>query len=400
MPTFAYVARDDAGRTQRGRREGPTERDVALALRGEGLLPLRIAAGQALPWYRRPMHLFGPRRIDVEMQLRQLAFMLRTGLSLLAALQVCTEQGNPATARIWSDVGDRVRGGASLHEAMTKHRCFTRLTCSLVDVGERTGNLDHVLTRAADAMQRRRQTRTQVLTALAYPTLVVVLAVATVAFMMVSVVPKLAKFLTSLGRRLPASTQFLVDLSEAVQVHVVRGALFLAGLVAVVAIAWATHRGRLAIEAVLLRIPVVGRILSLAAVSTFAHNTALLLSSGVRLIASLAVVQPLFFLHQVRDRLARARERVVQGESLAGSLQDERLFSPLVRSMVAVGETSGSLDEVLQGLAKHHDDTLTELVRRLGSLVEPVILVVIGSVVGFIYFAFFMAIYSITGVGA
>lgn len=400
MPTYAYIARDDAGRTQRGRREGPSERDVAMALRGEGLLPLRIESGSRLPWYRRPIHLFGPRPVDVEMQLRQLAFMLRTGLSLLAALKVCTEQGNAATARIWNAVADRIRGGSTLHEAMTQHRCFTRLTCSLVDVGERTGNLDLVLTRSADAMLRRRQTRTQVLTALAYPTLVVVLAIATVAFMMVSVVPKLAKFLASLGRRLPASTQFLVDVSDAVQVHVVRGALFLAGLVAVVAIAWATRRGRLAIEAVLMRIPVVGRILSLAAVSTFAHNGALLLSSGVRLIASLSVVQPLFFLRQVRDRLARTRERVVQGASLADSLQDERLFSPLVRSMVAVGETSGALDEVLQGLAQHHDDTLQELVRRLGTLVEPVILVVIGSVVGFIYFAFFMAIYSITGVGA
>lgn len=399
MPAFAYIARDEQGRTQRGERDGTDVREVTSALRAEGLLPLRVAAATALPWWRRPLHPFGPRPIDLEMQLRQLAFMLRTGLTLLAALKVLAEQGSAATARVWLDVAARVRAGAPLHEAMVAQKCFTRLTTSLVDVGERSGNLDHVLTRAADALARRRRTRTQVLTALAYPTLVVVLAIGTVAYMMASVVPKLAKFLAALGRTLPPSTQLLVDVANAVQVHLVRGCVFLGLLVLAIAIAWATRRGRLVLEAMLLRVPVVGRILRLAAVSTFAHNLALLLASGVRLTNSLAVVQPLFFLRTVRERLARCRDAVVQGNPLADSLLAERAFSPLVHSMVRVGETSGALDEVLEGVAVHHDEVLQELVRRLGTLIEPVILVVIGSIVGFIYFAFFMAIYSITGVG-
>ena len=399
MPAFAYTARDEQGRTQHGQRDGTDVREVATALRADGLLPLRVVQAAALPWWRRPVHLFGPRPIDLEMQLRQLSFMLRTGLTLLAALQVLAEQGSAATTRVWLDVAARIRAGASLHEAMLAPRCFPRLTTSLVDVGERSGNLDHVLARAADAMARRRRTRTQVLTALAYPALVVVLAVATVAYMMVSVVPKLAKFLAALGRTLPPSTQLLVDIANAVQVHLVRGSLLLAALVGALAIAWATRRGRLVLEAGLLRVPVVGRILRLSAVSTFAHNVSLLLASGVQLTTTLAVVQPLFFLRMVRERLGRCRESVVQGTALAESLSAEGTFPPLVHSMVRVGETSGSLDEVLDGVAHHHDEVLQELVRRLGTLIEPVILVVIGSIVGFIYFAFFMAIYSITGVG-
>lgn len=399
MPNFAYIARDERGRTQRGQRDGTDLREVAAALRADGLLPLRVTTATSLPWWRRPLHVFGPRPIDLEMQLRQLSFMLRTGLTLLAALQVLAEQGSAATTRVWLDVAARIRAGESLHEALLAQKCFPRLTTSLVDVGERSGNLDHVLARAADAMSRRRRTRTQVLTALAYPALVVVLAVATVAYMMVSVVPKLAKFLAALGRTLPPSTQLLVDIANAVQAHLVRGSLFLAMLVGALAIAWATRRGRLVLEAGLLRVPVVGRILRLSAVSTFAHNVALLLASGVQLTTTLAVVQPLFFLRTVRERLGRCRESVVQGAALADSLIAERTFPPLVHSMVRVGETSGSLDEVLDGVAQHHDEVLQELVRRLGTLIEPVILVVIGSVVGFIYFAFFMAIYSITGVG-
>jgi type IV pilus assembly protein PilC len=399
MPTFAYIARDEHGRTQRGSREGADVREVTSALRGEGLLPLRVEAHGAVPWWRQPIHIFGPRPVAVELQLRQLAFMLRTGLPLLSALKVCAEQAERPLARIWLDVAARIRAGSTMTEAMRPQRCFSRLVISLVDVGERSGNLDHVLGRAAEAMSRRRRTRTQVLTALAYPSLVVVLSIATVAFMMVSVVPKLAAFLGALGRRLPPATQLLVDLADAVRVHGVRGAVFLLLLLVTLAVAWAVPQSRLWLERALLRVPVVGSILRLATVSTFAHNAALLLSSGVRLTATLAVLQPLFFLHLVRRRLARARERVVHGEPLAESLVAERVFPPLVHSMVAVGETSGALDEVLDGVAQHHDELLQELVRQLGALIEPVILVVVGSLVGFIYFAFFMAIYSITGAG-
>jgi len=400
MPTFAWIARDENGRTQKGRRDGASDHDVASALRGEGLLPFAVRSVDDLPWWRRPIHLFGPRSIDVEMHLRQLAFMLRTGLTLLEALRVCGDRSaGAAMGRVWRAVAAEVRAGSTLQEAMSRQRCFSRLTCSLVDVGERSGNLDLVLARAADAMSRRRQTKTQMVTALAYPAIVVVLAVATVAFLMASVVPKLAKFLGGLGRQLPASTQFLVDVSNAVQRHLLVGSLVLLGVVALLAVAWVTVRGRLVIEAMLLRVPIVGRILGLASVSAFAHNTSLLLASGVRLIAALGVVQPLLALQLVRRRVGRARDRVVQGSSLAESLTAERAFSPLVQSMVAVGETSGSLDEVLDGVANHHDEVLRELVRRLGTLIEPVLLIVIGSVVGFVYFAFFMAIYSITGVG-
>ena len=400
MPTFAWIARDEQGRTKKGRREGASDRDVALALRGEGLLPLTVQSLEEVPWYRRPIRVFGPRTIDIEMQLRQLAFMLRTGLSLLAALRVCGEQGTGGgSAHVWRGVADDIRGGSTLHEALLRQRCFSRLTCSLVDVGERSGSLDLVLARSADAMARRRQTSTQVVTALAYPSLVVVLAIATVAFMMISVVPKLAKFLAGLGRQLPPSTQLLVDIANGVTKHLLVGSIVLLVGTAALAIAWALPRGRLALEAVVLRLPIVGRILKLASVSAFAHNTALLLASGVRLTSALAVVQPLLGSHVARRRLGRARDRVVQGSSLAESLTAERAFSPLVQNMVAVGETSGALDEVLDGVAHHHDEVLREFVRRLGTLVEPVLLVVIGSVVGFIYFAFFMAIYSITGVG-
>lgn len=400
MPAFLFEARDELGRSHKGARDGTDERDVVAQLRREGLMPLKVMTKESLPWYQRPIFLFGPSGVQIEMQLRQLGFMLRTGLSLLAALRVCSEQeAGGASARIWRAVADDIRGGATLHQAMSRHRCFSRLTTSLVDVGERSGNLDLVLTRAADALQRHRQSRAQVVTALAYPALILAMSIATVAYMMVGVVPKLAAFLSGLGRRLPASTQLLVDIANGVQRWLLTGSLVLLGVLAALAIAWTTRRGRLVLEAVLLRIPVVGRILRLSAVSTFAHNIGLLLASGVRLTAALLVVQPLLFSRLIGGRVGRARERVVQGNTLAESLTQERAFSPLVQSMVAVGETSGALDEVLGGVAVHHDDVLRQLVARLGTLVGPLILIFVGGIVGFIYFAFFMAIYSITGVG-
>ncbi len=400
MPAFAYEARDDQGRRHAGARDAVDERDVLAQLRREGLLPLQVTAKGVLPWWRRSIQLTGPRPVKIEMQLRQLGFMLRSGLSLLAALRVCGDQesGGP-TARIWRTVADDIRGGDTLHQAMSRHRCFSRLVTSLVDVGEGSGNLDLVVVRAADAMQRQRQSRAQVITALAYPALILVLAVATVAYMMVGVLPKLAGFLGGLGRRLPPSTQLLVDIAHGVQHWFVTGTLVVLGAIVLIALAWTTRRGRLLMERVLLRVPLVAGTLRLAAVSTFAHNTALLLQSGVRLTAALLIVQPLLGVRLLGERLGRARERVVQGSALADSLAQERAFSPMVLSMVAVGEASGTLDEVLSGVAEHHDEVRREFVRRLGALVGPLILIVVGSIVGFIYFAFFMAIYSITGVG-
>jgi type IV pilus assembly protein PilC len=402
MPSYAYVARDRNGQRVKGSRVGVSDAAVLSELRGLGLLVLEVHAAHARgagARHARPGRFsFGPSAADVEVEVRQLAFMLKSGVTLLHALHIAGEQApRRRMAAVMNAVADDIRDGSSLADALRQHRCFDRLTCSLVDVGERGGNLDVVLERAADALMRRRQLRTQMTTALIYPALVLLMAIATVAYMMVGIIPKLSQFLAGIGRRLPPSTQLLVDTSAFLRAHFVTGLLVFLGIVVAIWAASKTVAGRRLLDRTILRIPVIGRIMRLAAAATFSFNLALLVRSGVRITSGMQVVESILPLRLLGDRVARARQAVLQGAGLSESLARVRAFEPMVTGMIAIGETSGRLDDVLDNVAVHHDARLRELIRRLGTIIEPIILVVIGAIVGFVYLSFFAAIYSIAG---
>jgi len=396
---FAYVARDTTGRTVRGVRDAMSDGALLKDLRRDGLLALSVSRRDVT--LAREESRFEWSRLSsrtVELAIRQLAFLLKSGVTLLQALEICAEQSeNRRMSRVLRAVAREIRTGSNLTEAMRRRRVFDELTCALIEVGENGGHLDIVLMRAAEVLERRRELRTQTVTALIYPALVLVMALATVAYMMVGVIPKLAQFLGSLGRSLPPSTQFLVDVSHAIRTHFVDGLVVLGIVVVSVVVASRTRRGRLAIDAVLVRTPVVGTILRWGAASGFSYTLGLLLESGVRITRGLQVVEPILPLRRYEERVARARLSVERGSGLSEALRDAQAFDPLVTGMIAVGESSGQLDEVLEHMAEYHDDRLRELVRRLGVIVEPIILVFVGVVVGFVYLSFFSAVYSFAG---
>ena len=404
MPEFAYVARDVDGRTRRGTREAATESSLLERLRADGLFALEVrpeaasASGRAASaggWFSRWL---APRPIDVELGLRQLATMQRSGLPLLSSLHLCASQSERRSmARVWTAVAERIQAGESLSRALAEHRVFPRIVVTLADLGERTGEIDLVLRRSAQALERWRELKRSVLTALAYPSIVIVLAVATVAYMLVALLPKLSKFLAAFGRRLPPLTQFLVDLSAFVQAWFLPGLVAAALLVAAFVLVRSTVRGRIAIDGAALRLPLVGPILHLSSTATFARNLAVLVSSGVRLTESLEVVQTMLANRWIARHVAGVRERVVSGAGFAEPLAESQAFPPMVGSMVAVGEASGSLGDVLGEVADYHEDRLAARIRRLAAVLEPVIVVVLGGIVGFVYLAFFLAIYAIAG---
>jgi type IV pilus assembly protein PilC len=266
---------------------------------------------------------------------------------------------------------------------------------TLVGVGEATGTLDVVMVRAAEALERRRTLRSQLLTALTYPAIVVVLSIGVTAYMMVGLMPKLVKFLAGFGRTLPPLTQFLVDVSNWTQAHLVHLIVALVVFIALVITVWTWTPARLVVDRWLLRVPVIGDLLSAATTSAFARNLGLLVRSGVRITDSLAVVAPVLPNTHVAREVRRVRERVLTGAGLAGPLAATKAFPPILVNMVAVGEASGSLDDVLEQTADFHDERLSALIKRFGTLIEPAIILVLGGLVGFIYLAFFLAIYAI-----
>ncbi len=404
MPTFAFRARDAAGRPQVGTLDAPSATVVAATLRGRGWIVLDVKApepaDEGAGWLGRinPLYWLPPRSVDVEVSLQQIAVMLRSGLTLLTALNTVAEQTTrPSMGRVWLEVARRIQEGSSLAEAMQPHRCFPHLVVQLVRVGEQTGTLEAVIARAADAMERKRNLLFALLTALTYPTVVLFAAFGAAAFMVVNVIPKLGRFLTSLGRKLPRMTQMLVDIALWVETY---GIYVLIGIVVSILAFVAVYLwppGRLFVDRALLRVPVIGRLLRQANTALFARALGVLIHSGITLVEALRTVEDLHRNRYVARQVAQARSVVLAGGRLADPLGERRVFMPMLASMVAVGEASGTLDSVLDEVARFHEMQLQNAIRRLSVLAELLIILVVGAVVGFVYISFFVALFSAAG---
>ncbi|MCA8960868.1 MAG: type II secretion system F family protein [Planctomycetes bacterium] len=405
MTRYSFIAREPGGRTERGTTESRSVEAVVDELRGRGwvtleVIPLDTGDRPSRRGREAPRRMFAraPRSVDVELSLQQIACMLRSELTLLSALRTCsTQSSSRSMRRVWSDVAAHIQEGGALSSGLAEHRCFSRMVVTMVAVGEETGEIESVLDRAASSMERRRHLRTGVLTALFYPILVILMAVGVVSYMMLGVIPRLQTFLASSGRQLPPITQSLLDVSNFVRAHALHGAIACAaGGVALAALySWPPARAR--VDRAVLALPIVGAVVRLSATAMFARSISVLLASGVRLTEALRVVERLFRNVTITRGIARSRARVLQGGVLSEPLAECTGFYPMLASMAAVGESAGTLDEVLEQVAVFHESRLEALIRRLSVIVEPVITIVLGGIVGFVYLAFFMAIYSITG---
>ena len=375
MPSFTYLARDTAGRPQQGTLDAASYAAAVRLLRGQGWRILKVQSQapvlnlpRTIRSYVNPLSWLPPRSLDIELSLYQIAVMLRSGLTLLTALKTVAEQTRKVRLRrIWEDVIARIEEGASLTEALSVHPCFPPLVVQLVRVGEQTGTLDTVVERAARTLEQRRVVFTNLLTALAYPTIVFIAAMGVTVFMLVKVIPQLQKFLQAMGRKLPPITQLLLDISTWLQTYGLYLAMTL-GLALVAAwLFYSTPAGRVAVDRLVLRLPIVGHVLRLAATAAFASALGILLRSGITLLDGLHTVEQLHRNRFLAGCIARARESVLRGGDLASGLTVSYAFTPLLPRMVAVGEAAGTLDEVLEELTKFHESQLQVAIRRLSA---------------------------------
>jgi len=406
MPQFLFEARDRQGAAHNGTLHAVDASSLADDLRRRGWLVTRIEAsrdagqGSADPWTARltPGYWLPPRSIDVEVTLQQIATMLRSGLTLLSALDTVVRQSPRRPVRdVWRRVSQRIQEGAGLADAMAEHPCFSRLVVQLVRVGEQTGTLDIVLTRAADTLEARRNLRTNLITAMIYPVIVVVMALAVSAFMVLNVIPKVEKALSSFGRKLPRLTQTLMDVSTWINTYLPTILLGVGLALGVMIVTYLSPQGRLWLDRAALRMPIIGRLLRLAGTASFAHTLGILLRSGVTVLEGLRTVCQLHHNRYLADRVETARQRVLEGGSLAEPLSQGRAYMPMLASMVAVGESAGTLDDTLDEVAQFHEKQLESAIKRFSAIIEPVVIVVVGGIVGFVYVAFFMALFSFAG---
>jgi type II secretory pathway component PulF len=404
MPSFEFRARDAAGRSRAGQLEAGSPALAVQLLRGRGWRVVDVKAsvpdvslGDLLKQLN-PLERLPPRSIDIELSCKQMAVMLRAGLTLLTALQAVAKQASRATLRrAWDHAAARIQAGAGFADAMQEVGCFPLLLVQLVRVGEKTGTLDQAIERASDTLERRRLLRNSLMTALAYPSLVLLAAIGVTVFMVVGVIPKLKTFLEGMGRTLPAMTQMLVDISDGVLRYYpyFLGGLFVLTLTFI--LVYCHPFGRLIVDRRLLRVPIVGKLLRLAGTATFARGLGILIQSGITLLEGLRTVEDLLHNRYLAGRVSAARQAVMQGGTLAEPLAAERAFSPLLARMVAVGESAGTIDEVLDEVARFHEAQMQSAIRQLSAIVEPAIIIIVGGIVGFVYIAFFMALFAAGG---
>jgi len=398
MPSFKFKARNAYGEQETGRVSAPSRLAVAGRLQERGVIVTDIEQIDDRPnllftllnrWLSRP------RPIDLEIGLQQLALMLRSGTTLLSAIRSLELSATSLASRLmWGAVSESLQSGESLSVSMENQGCFSDFTIQMVKVGEQTGHLAPVLSRASLTMQRSRTVRDESVSTLVYPVLVVVMAFAVTVYMVAYLIPRLEIYLRSLGKEIPALTQVLMDGSFWLRQNAVLVLIGLAGMILIPVLIAATMEGRLFIDKWLLRLPIVGRSLRLADTSTFSSSLGLLVGSGVALIDSLRIVENL-----IRNRFSRtivkvARDKIIQGSNMAEAFDQPYAFTPMLKQMVAVGEQTGNLESVMAETAEFHEKQFLSLMRRLNALLTPMLTILIGVIVGYVYIAFFVALFA------
>jgi type IV pilus assembly protein PilC len=398
--TFEFKVRDRTGGVQTGQMDAPNSAAVARTLRDKGLVPLKIAERRVgsldkelkLPGMKKKVKLK-----EVAVFSRQLATMVNSGLTLVRALSVLQEQTqNAAFAEIIADVRARVEQGSSLSASLANHpRHFGTLYVAMIQAGEVGGALDETLVRLADTLEAGVRLRSKVKSAMAYPVVVLSLIVLIVSAMLLFIVPIFSKMYAELGGELPVPTKMLVNLSSVLGKFWWLIGMIMVGATMAVKRWIRTPEGRAKWDRFKLRVPIFGKLVQKVAISRFARTMSVLSRTGVPVLQALDIVSVTAGNAMVSTALRDVQESVKRGESLAGPLARHEVFPPMVTHMMAVGEETGALDAMLAKVADFYDQEVDDSVNAITSLIEPVLIIVMGVAVGGILISLYLPMFNI-----
>jgi type IV pilus assembly protein PilC len=401
MPeTFQYKVKDKAGKVVEGSLEAENAQLVVGKLREMGYIPIEIqqAGGAGL---KKELKIPGfsdrVKLKDVAVFSRQFATMINSGLSLLRSLYILADQTeNKALANIINQVRLDVEKGSSLSNALAKHpKAFNRLYISMVRAGEIGGVLDSVLLRLADTIEKQVELRRKVKSAMTYPVVVAILVLLIVTAMLLFVIPMFEDLYRELGGKLPAPTQILINISKLARKL---WFLIIGGEIALVFgfRKWInSEEGRKRWDALKLRMPIFGGLVRKTALARFGRTLSALVRSGVPILESLDIVAETAGNHVVAEAVRDTQQAVKRGEPLSRRLEEHAVFPPMVVQMMAVGEETGALDEMLDKIADFYDQEVEATVDALTSLIEPLLIVVMGVCVGGMVISLYMPMFNI-----
>jgi type IV pilus assembly protein PilC len=402
MPdTFQYKVKDNkTGKVVEGSLEAENAQLVVSKLRSMGYTPIEIqqtgganlARELKIPGFSDRVKLK-----DVAVFSRQFATMINSGLSLLRSLYILAEQTeSKPLAEVVSQVRMDVERGSSLSAALAKHpKAFNRLYVSMVRAGEVGGALDSVLMRLAETIEKQVELRRKVKSAMTYPVVVGVLVLVIVTAMLLFVIPMFENIYKELGGKLPAPTQMLINISNICRTYWYL--IFGAEIGAAVAFKkWINSEdGRKQWDAIKLKVPVFGKLVSKTALARFSRTLSALVRSGVPILESLDIVAETSGNHVVSVAVRDTQQAVKRGEPLSKKLEDHAVFPPMVVQMMAVGEETGALDEMLDKIADFYDQEVEATVDALTSLIEPILIVVMGVCVGGMIISLYLPMFNI-----
>jgi type IV pilus assembly protein PilC len=398
--TYAYKVRDRAGKVVSGTLEADNAAAVAGKLKGMGYAPISIDESKAGLKTEIKIPGFGGKKVklkDLAIMSRQFATMINSGLSLLRALNILSEQTeNPELARVLGEVRNDVETGNALSAALAKHpKVFPPLMVNMTKAGEVGGFLDSVMLQVAENYEAEVKLRGKVKAAMTYPVVVFVLAILMCVVMLIFIVPTFAKMFETLGGSLPAPTKVLIFMSKSLKVM---APVIVVALIAFMVV-WKrvkhTDRVRNFVDPLKLKTPVFGPLFQKIALSRFARNLGTMMKSGVPILQSLDIVADttgnIVLGRAVRD----VQESVRTGEALAKPLQNHKVFPPMVVQMMAVGEDTGALDTMLMKISQFYDQQVEATTESLTALIEPLMIAFLGAVVGSMIIALYMPIFRI-----
>jgi type IV pilus assembly protein PilC len=401
MITFAYQARDASGRIVSGIQDALNEDNAVTSLMSRGLMVLSLQEKAIASKTKKKV--WTVKETDLVLFTRQLATMIEAGISLVQGLTALYDQCDPKRQKnlryVVSDVTTRVQGGDTFHEAIGKHpRVFNRLFVSMVKAGESGGLLAEILERLAGFLEASARLRKKVKSAMTYPVIVVCIAFAITTFLIVRVVPIFGEIFKDFGAKLPAPTQFLLDVSDFVRGEWYFLVIGIASIIFGVRTFVRSTRGKQIWDKWKLKLPVFGPLIHKIAMSRFARTFAQLIRSGVPILEVIDIVGGTAGNDVIERGIKSVGDDVEKGDNLSVAMSKKSIFPPMLLRMVAAGEATGKIDNMLEKMADFWDEEIEAMLDALTSLIEPMLIVFLGVIVGGIVIAMFLPIFKLNEV--
>jgi type IV pilus assembly protein PilC len=400
MPKYNWEAKSRSGSVQKGVMEAPNVALVEAQLKKYGLTGITVNEEGKKLALKLPG--FGRGKIetkDIVVFTRQFATMIDSGLPLVQCLDILAgQQENNAFKEILFKVKESVESGSTFADALGKHpRAFDELYVNLVAAGEVGGILDTILNRLAAYIEKAMKLKKRVKGAMVYPATIMAIAVVVVGVILVFVIPTFAKMFADFGGELPAPTKFVIGLSNFCKHYIILMVFAVFGIRYAIAKYYATPHGRKKIDGLLLRAPIVGPLIRKVSVAKFTRTLGTMISSGVPIMDGLDIVAKTAGNIIVEEAIYNVRQAISEGKTMAEPLAACGVFPPMVVQMISVGEATGAMDAMLSKIADFYDDEVDDAVNALTAMMEPLLMVFLGTAVGGLVIAMYLPIFKLAG---